>query len=245
MASFSLSSLRKDACNGNSVFALSVDGVQVMCFIGWMQQSHSDMISLNTGGSAFTLSAARALAGFKTDGRYTQARDFVIRAAALFARQQTVAMEMNPLHMDAKKRAYVLELQGFAAHNAQQAQAHVIAAGHQDGVYDTMAEQYREQAAWCQHQARMQFQRIADVRGFFDTPSMDDAHAVECEPSKVEAAKPEPMADKRTSYREKAFNAYGRYAVYCARADVAPYPFAEWFADVYSGHEDDPAANWN
>lgn len=244
MASFSLYSLRRDACNMNHVWALSLDGVQVFCFIGWMQHTRPDMMSLNSYGSKEQMSLARVLAGFDPDKRLRTAAMMQARFAANFRTQQTIARAMMPLHLTAEKRAYVLQLQQNAAVSAhsqrvQRERAHESA----DCGLDAVEHAYL--SLYDQDNARLQFQRIAGVRGFFDTPCMDDAHAVECEPSKIEAAKPEPMADKRASYREKAFNAYGRYAVYCARAGVAPYPFADWFADVYSGHEDDPAANWN
>lgn len=238
MASISLSSIRKDACNGHSVMLLAIDGKAFFSFIAWMQHTQADCLSLNEGGSKDTLNVARALVGLPLDMRYSFAQALKAKAAQLFARQQSVAAEMA-------KARYVRQLQCFAAYHAQSAQNHVIAALHQDDNYSGVADTYRERAIRDQRTAAARFQAIAGVLGLFDTPCMDDAHAVECEPSKVEAAKPEPMADKRASYREKAFNAYGRYAVYCARADVAPYPFPEWFADLYMGNETNPACNWN
>lgn len=238
MPSFSLAGLRKDACNGHSVMALSVDGAQVFCFIGWMQHTQPDMLSMNSCGSNEAMNVARVLAGFKADGRYSQARDIEVRGAQLFARQQMVAFGMMPMHLSAEAKAYAIELQGYAAHHAMQAQYFVTAAIEQDRFYSAVADKYRERALQRQGMAEREFLRIANVRGLFDTPCMSDAHA-------IEAPTPDATTIAATLYREQAIAAYGRYASYCARADVAPVAFAEWFADLYMGNETNPACNWN
>jgi len=178
-------------------------------------------------------------------------------------------------------REYAIQLQGYAAYDARAARVHrecamdLIEQGREGFIVECDIANYRSSAVQDQEDARRRFEKIAGVRGLFDTPAMDDAHAVEVEPSRIGPpfvrrvaralpvgfpvcfmtdeeiqANAHAMAQARfdsasTSYRERAFNCYGRYAMYCARAAVAPLPFAEWFADCYSGNEYDRSANWN
>lgn len=248
MASYSLSGYRKGECNGNTVLALAVDGKAVFCFIGWMQHTRPEMLGLETYGSAHMLEMAKALAGAPMNRSYRVSRFVPAMIEGDFAKQQTTARNMAQTRAAETRTDYLVKLQTQAAHYVMRASGcrHMLACRDESQPLSSDAPDWRAMAIEAQERACDAFRKSADVRGLFDTPTMDDSHAVECEVSRVESASAiasfETFAAK---YRERAFNAYGRYAMYCARAGVAPYAFPEWFADCYAGHESDPAANWN
>lgn len=232
MASFSLSGLKRESCGGHPVMVLSLDGKQVFCFIGWMQHTRPEMLSLNSYGSKEILEIAKALAGFDMNRSYRISRFVPLMIEGDFRKQQAVVSQLVTVPVETRND-YLLKLQAQAALYAMRAAGsrHMLAC--------------RDLAIKAQDLARDAFRKSADVRGLFDTPPMDDSHAVECEVSRVDVPAFAYIDACKASYRERAYNAYGRYAMYCARACVAPYAFPEWFADCYMGHESDPAANWN
>jgi hypothetical protein len=273
MASISLGSMKRELCGGQFVMTLAIDGKAFFSFIGWMNNTRPDMISLNTYGSADMLELAKGLAGLKMNRSYRISRFLPTAIEGDFRRQQATARAMITQPVETKE-SYLLNLQDFSEYHARRAMGNrncameLISSGREGWHVEKDIADYRAVALKEQMRAADAFMKIAGVRGLFDTPGMDDAHAVECEPSRIDPAPVATLFSVRrcdtcgamldgtegahvcidtykASYREKAFNAYGRYAIYCARASVTPYAFPEWFADCYMGHESDPAANWN
>ncbi|MNK49870.1 hypothetical protein D3C87_687360 [compost metagenome] len=186
MASISLGSMRKDLTGGLPVMTLAIDGKAFFCFIGWMQHTRPDMLSLNSYGSVQMLEVAKGLAGLPVNRSYRVSRTMASRLAADFARQQATARDMNPMHLNAKAKAYAIQLQRFAAHLAAQAATLTQWSlnNDNDGRHH-VADEYRTAAVQQQARAANRFVTLAGVRGLFDTTCMDDAHAVEVEPSRV------------------------------------------------------------
>lgn len=167
MASYSLAGLRKDACNGHSVMALSVDGVQVFCFIGWMQHTFEGMPRLTD----LCLNFARGFCGLPVDRRQKFHEHSALVPVTVLMIQRNVARAM----MAEAKRVqaamtfshdYLISLQDNAAHHAHMARVHVINANANPSLY--CAQDDRIAAVREQERAALQFSRIAGVRGFFD-----------------------------------------------------------------------------
>ena len=185
MPSYSLSGLRKDACNGHSVIALSVDGKQVFCFIGWMQHTCEGMPRLND----LCLNFARGFCGLPVDRRQKFHEHSALVPATVLMIQRNIVRKMMPMQLSSEAKACAIDLQGYATHHAFKARVHVGNALRNPSLYcaeDDCRAAIREQV-W----AARNFMAVAGVRGLFDTPSMDDAHAVEVECSRIE-----PVSDR-------------------------------------------------
>lgn len=193
MASFSMSGKRREDCNGHHVIGFAVDGVTVFNFIGWMQHTRKDMVALTD----LDLNFGRAYCGFPVDRRYKSAGATEALVQSAFRAQQQTARDMMPMHLSAETRAYVLELQSYGAIRAHEARVCRDDADtyEQAGAY-VNANEYLKASVGYQRLSADAFSKIAGVRGFYDTPTMDDAHAVEVEPSRI--ADPAPVDTRIT-----------------------------------------------